>query len=184
MAIALNEQTVSPSALSKRRADTRQHENLITDALLTRALQAILEEACTKRTDAGQADAGKGKPHPLRGDTGAALPPAPAGAARSSGWGTHRQPCPRPRLPLDPCAQKSKHSPGKRPKRSILSPGHKSPGAASMPARASSPGCAWPVRRAGRLALLAHSGSFSRTRRALCSFPPAEQSAYVTWSQV
>jgi hypothetical protein len=47
MAIAFNEQAVSPTALSMRRADTRQHENLITDALLTRALEAILEEACT-----------------------------------------------------------------------------------------------------------------------------------------
>ncbi|HEX6555513.1 MAG TPA: hypothetical protein VF026_22320 [Ktedonobacteraceae bacterium] len=47
MVIALNEQTVSPSALTMRGADTRRHENLITDALLTRALQAILVEACS-----------------------------------------------------------------------------------------------------------------------------------------
>jgi hypothetical protein len=46
MVSVLNEQTVSPTAPSMRKADG-QHENLITDALLTRALQAILEEAGT-----------------------------------------------------------------------------------------------------------------------------------------
>jgi hypothetical protein len=46
MVIALHEQTAPAPDLPTRKADG-QHENLVTDALLTRALQAILEEAGT-----------------------------------------------------------------------------------------------------------------------------------------
>jgi hypothetical protein len=45
MALAPNTPTLSPSALSGKRATIHQHENLITDTLLARALEAILEEA-------------------------------------------------------------------------------------------------------------------------------------------